>query len=152
MSLVCRFCQTPLKQSFCDLGMSPLSNANLQPEQLNDMEPFYPLHAFVCGSCQLVQLDSFEPPQHLFDDNYAYFSSYSDSWLAHAQAYADDMTTRFGLGPENQVVEIASNDGYLLQFFVQKNIPVLGVEPSGNVAEAARQKDGWRKNAVTCGR
>ena len=140
MSLACRFCRTPLIQSFCDLGMSPLSNANLRLEQLNDMEPFYPLHAYVCQACLLVQLDTFEPPQHLFDDNYAYFSSYSDSWLAHAKTYAEDMTTRFKLGLESQVVEIASNDGYLLQFFVQKNIPALGVEPAGNVANAAREK------------
>lgn len=140
MSLACRFCHTPLKQSFCDLGMSPLSNANLRLEQLNDMEPFYPLHAYVCEACLLVQLDTFESPQHLFNDHYAYFSSYSDSWLAHAKAYVEDMTTRFKLGPANQVVEIASNDGYLLQFFVQNKIPALGVEPAGNVANAAREK------------
>jgi len=140
MSLACRFCHTPLKQSFCDLGMSPLSNANLRLEQLNDMEPFYPLHAYVCEACLLVQLDTFESPQHLFNDHYAYFSSYSDSWLAHAKAYVEDMTTRFKLGSENQVVEIASNDGYLLQFFVQNKIPALGVEPAGNVANAAREK------------
>ena len=140
MSLACRFCRTPLKQSFCDLGMSPLSNANLRLEQLNDMEPFYPLHAYVCEACLLVQLDTFESPQNLFNDHYAYFSSYSDSWLAHAKAYVEDMTTRFKLGPANQVVEIASNDGYLLQFFVQNKIPALGVEPAGNVANAAREK------------
>jgi len=140
MSLICRFCQTPLRQSFCDLGMSPLSNANLRSEQLNQMEPFYPLHAYVCDSCLLVQLESFETPDQIFNDRYAYFSSYSDSWLAHAKAYAENMATRFGLNPDNQVVEIASNDGYLLQYFVQKKIPVLGVEPAGNVASAAREK------------
>lgn len=140
MSLICRFCQTPLRQSFCDLGMSPLSNANLRSEQLNQMEPFYPLHAYVCDSCLLVQLESFETPDQIFNDRYAYFSSYSDSWLAHAKAYAENMATRFGLNPDSQVVEIASNDGYLLQYFVQKKIPVLGVEPAGNVASAAREK------------
>ena len=140
MHLICRFCRTPLRQSFCDLGMSPMSNANLRPDQLNQMEPFYPLHAYVCDACLLVQLESFETPDHIFNDHYAYFSSYSESWLAHAKAYAEKMTARFGLTSNSQVIEIASNDGYLLQYFVQKKIPVLGVEPSGNVASAAREK------------
>ena len=140
MHLICRFCRTPLRQSFCDLGMSPMSNANLRPDQLNQMEPFYPLHAYVCDACLLVQLESFEAPDHIFNDQYAYFSSYSESWLAHAKAYAEKMTARFGLASNSQVIEIASNDGYLLQYFVQKKIPVLGVEPSGNVASAAREK------------
>ena len=140
MELICRFCNTPLRKSFCDLGMSPVSNANLQPKQLNQMEPFYPLHAFVCESCLLVQLESFEAPDQIFNDQYAYFSSYSDSWLAHANSYAEKMATRFGLNSSSQVIEIASNDGYLLQYFVQKEIPVLGIEPSGNVASAAREK------------
>ena len=141
MELICRFCNTPLQTSFCDLGMSPLSNANLQPGQLNHMEPFYPLHAYVCNSCLLVQLESFETPDQIFNDQYAYFSSYSDSWLAHAKAYAEQMAARFRLNPDSRVVEIASNDGYLLQYFVQKNIPVLGIEPAGNVARAAREKN-----------
>lgn len=140
MHLICRFCRAPLRQSFCDLGMSPLSNANLRPEQMNKMEPFYPLHAYVCDSCLLVQLESFETPDHIFNDHYAYFSSYSESWLAHAKAYAEKMTARFGLASNSQVIEIASNDGYLLQYFVQKTIPVLGIEPAANVASAAREK------------
>lgn len=122
MSLVCRFCKAPLQQSFCDLGMSPLSNANLKPEQLNSKEPFYPLHAFICASCLLVQLDSFEAPDHIFNDHYAYFSSFSDSWLSHASSYVDKMESRLGLNSNSQVVEIASNDGYLLQYFVKKKI------------------------------
>jgi len=140
MSSNCRFCHAPLEQSFCDLGMSPLSNANLRPEQLNKMERFYPLHAYVCNKCCLVQLDLFESPDHIFDDQYAYFSSYSDSWLTHAKSYTEAMAARFSLDSNSHVVEIASNDGYLLQYFVEKGIPVLGVEPAGNVAAAAREK------------
>jgi len=135
----CRFCGTALAQSFCDLGMSPLSNAYVSAEGLQRMESFYPLHAYVCGECFLVQLPEHESPQHIFSD-YAYFSSYSDSWLAHSKQYAEDMTARFGLTPHSQVVEIASNDGYLLQYFREKNIPVLGIEPATNVAEVARAK------------
>jgi SAM-dependent methyltransferase len=104
------------------------------------MEPFYPLHAYVCDACLLVQLESFEAPNQIFNDQYAYFSSYSESWLAHANAYSDRMTERFGLNTDSRVVEIASNDGYLLQYFVKNNIPVIGIEPSGNVAKAAREK------------
>jgi SAM-dependent methyltransferase len=135
----CRFCQAPLTQSFADLGMSPLSNAYLRADQLGAMERFYPLHAWVCGSCFLVQLDEFESPDKIFSD-YAYFSSYSDSWLAHCEAYARMAIQRFGLGRSSQVVEIASNDGYLLQYFRNAGIPVLGVEPAANVAEVARAK------------
>ncbi len=141
MSLHCRFCNTPLTQSFCDLGMSPLSNANIQPEQMNQMERFYPLHAYVCNKCWLVQLDSFEAPDHIFDADYAYFSSYSDSWLAHANAYVEQMTRRWQLDDNSHVVEIASNDGYLLQYFVAQGIPVLGVEPTANTASVARAKN-----------
>ncbi len=141
MSLNCRFCGTALTQSFCDLGMSPLSNANIRPEQMNQMERFYPLHAFVCHSCWLVQLDSFEAPDHIFDEHYTYFSSYSDSWLAHAKAYVEKMSARWQLDADSHVVEIASNDGYLLQYFVARGIPVLGVEPTANTAAVARQKD-----------
>lgn len=135
----CRFCNTPLDHTFCDLGMSPLSNAYLGTDQLQSMEPFYPLHAYVCGECFLVQLEAFESPDHIFSD-YAYFSSYSDSWLKHASDYTDKMIERFGFNSNSQIVEIASNDGYLLQYFQQKGVPVLGVEPAENVAEVARNK------------
>lgn len=141
MSLDCRFCNTPLTQSFCDLGMSPLSNANIKPENLNKMERFYPLHAFVCHTCWLVQLDSFEAPGHIFDDHYTYFSSYSDSWLTHAKIYIEKMGERWKLDQDSHVVEIASNDGYLLQYFVEQGVPVLGIEPTANTAAAAREKN-----------
>lgn len=132
----CRFCATPLQYTFCDLGMSPLSNAFLNTEQLQQMESFYPLHAFVCDSCHLVQLQEFQSPENIFSD-YAYFSSYSDSWLRHAKQYTDDMVARLELGQSSQVIEIASNDGYLLQYFKENNIPVLGIEPAVNVAKVA---------------
>lgn len=135
----CRFCQTDLKETFVDLGMSPLSNAYLQPEQLSQGERFYPLHAYVCSACWLVQLEEFESPEAIFSD-YAYFSSYSESWLAQCQDYAQTITQRLGLGPQSQVIEVASNDGYLLQYFAQAGIPVLGIEPAANVAEVARAK------------
>lgn len=133
----CRFCGTPLKQTFCDLGMSPLSNAYLKPTQLQQMEPFYPLHAYVCEQCYLVQLQEFQSPENIFSD-YAYFSSYSESWLKHAKAYTEYMIERFEFNSTSQIVEIASNDGYLLQYFKDKNIPVLGVEPAQNVATVAQ--------------
>lgn len=132
----CRFCAAPLEHTFVDLGMSPLSNAYVTPEKANRMEPFYPLHVFVCGSCFLVQLEEFEAPEQIFS-NYAYFSSYSDLWLAHAHAYAQAMKDRFGLGSGSRVVEVASNDGYLLQYFQESGIPVLGIEPAANVAAVA---------------
>jgi len=132
----CRFCETSLKHTFVDLGMSPLSNAYLTSNTLHRMEPFYPLHAFVCESCFLVQLEEFETPQQIFSD-YAYFSSYSDYWLNHARIYAQAMVERFSLGEHSQVVEVASNDGYLLQYFKQRGIPVLGIEPAANVAAVA---------------
>src|SRR3990167_3859617 len=135
----CRFCETPLVHTFVDLGMSPLSNAFIKPENYHAMEPFYPLHAYVCGSCFLVQLEEFESPQQIFSD-YAYFSSYSESWLRHAKAYTENMVERFGFGPSSHVVEIASNDGYLLQYFKEKHIPVLGIEPAENVAKVAIEK------------
>ena len=119
--------------------MSPLANSYLAPEQLDQMEPFYPLHAYVCGECFLVQLQEFETPQHIFTD-YAYFSSYSDSWVAHAKRYVDQMIDRFGFDSSSQVIEIASNDGYLLQFFKERDVPVLGIEPAANVARAAEEK------------
>jgi 2-polyprenyl-3-methyl-5-hydroxy-6-metoxy-1,4-benzoquinol methylase len=141
MSLKCRYCQEEVTQSFCDLGMSPLSNANLKLKQLNQMERFYPLHAYVCNSCWLVQLDSFESPDHIFDEEYAYFSSFSESWLKHAKSYTEKMTERWGLNADSYVVEVASNDGYLLQYFVEQKIPVLGVEPTANTAAEARKKN-----------
>ena len=142
---LCRFCRTPLSRTFADLGVSPIANAFLRPDQLNVMEPFYPLHAYVCDACLLVQLQDFETPDQIFNDHYAYFSSYSDSWLAHARAYAELMTARLSLNEKSFVVEIASNDGYLLQYFAQKHIPVLGIEPSSNVADVAKSKgiDSW---------
>ena len=135
----CRFCGSPVQQTFVDLGMSPLSNAYLRPEQLSQMEQFYPLHARVCGKCFLVQLEQFECPEKIFGD-YAYFSSYSKSWLNHARKYADGIAERFHLDGKSLVVEVASNDGYLLQYFQAKGIPVLGVEPAQNVAQAAEEK------------
>jgi 2-polyprenyl-3-methyl-5-hydroxy-6-metoxy-1,4-benzoquinol methylase len=136
----CRFCDTLLVRTFADLGVSPISNAFLKADQLSKMEPFFPLHAYVCEACLLVQLEDFESPENIFNDEYAYFSSYSDSWLEHARRYADQIVPRLKLNEGSFVVEIASNDGYLLQNFVQKRIPVLGIEPSSNVAEVARSK------------
>ncbi len=135
----CRFCSAPLRDVFADLGMSPLANSYLPPERANAMEPFYPLRALVCGNCFLVQLEEFETPEHIFSD-YAYFSSYSSSWLEHSRRYAERMIERLELGERSQVVEIASNDGYLLQFFRERDVPVLGVEPAANVAKVAEQK------------
>ena len=134
--LTCRFCGSRLEHSFADLGMSPLANSYVPIDRADAMEPFYPLHAYVCTQCWLVQLQVYEASQHIFSD-YAYFSSYSDSWLAHAKAYAKKMITRFELDASSQVIELASNDGYLLQYFQQAGIPVLGMEPAKNVAEAA---------------
>ena len=119
--------------------MSPLANSYLKLDQLDRMEPFFPLHAYVCSECFLVQLQEFETPEHIFTD-YAYFSSFSDSWVAHAKDYVERMVARFGFDENSQVIEIASNDGYLLQFFKEKNVPVLGIEPAANVAKAAVEK------------
>jgi hypothetical protein len=135
----CRFCKAELHHTFVDLGMSPLCESFLRQDQLNQMEPFYPLHAFVCEKCFLVQLEQFVSPDHIFTE-YAYFSSYSDSWLEHCRRYTDQMRDRFHLDEKSLVVELASNDGYLLQYFVQKKIPVLGIEPAGNVAKVAGEK------------
>jgi SAM-dependent methyltransferase len=136
----CRFCGVGLTETFADLGMTPISNAFLGAAELDRMEPFYPLHAYVCGACFLVQLEEFANPQKLFGDDYAYFSSYSDSWLEHARRYTEQMIHRFGLGPKSQVIEIASNDGYLLQYFKRNGIPALGIEPAKNVGKAAIEK------------
>ena len=139
MSSTCRFCSTPLTHTFCDLGMSPLSNSYIAADELQATEPFYPLHAYVCSECCLVQLEEFESPQEIFND-YAYFSSFSDSWLEHSKNYTLLMQSRLGLDSSSQVVEIGSNDGYLLQYFVDAGIPVLGVEPAANVAAVAMDK------------
>jgi hypothetical protein len=135
----CLFCKAPLKHTFVDLGMSPLCESYRTREQLNQMEPFYPLHVKVCEHCFLVQLGQYVSAEHIFTE-YAYFSSFSDSWLRHASNYVDVISGRLGLGSQSLVVELASNDGYLLQYFVKKDIPVLGVEPAVNVAQAAEQK------------
>lgn len=135
----CRYCGTPLKHTVVDLGMSPLCQTHITPDMLNQPEPFYPLHVYVCERCLLVQLEEFVPPADIFTE-YAYFSSYSDSWVEHARNYVEQMVERFSLDSNSQVIEIASNDGYLLQHFVKKNIPVLGIEPAANVAKAATDK------------
>ncbi|PZS09921.1 MAG: SAM-dependent methyltransferase [Solirubrobacterales bacterium] len=135
----CRFCDSPLDAVFADLGMSPLANSYLSSEQTGAMEPFYPLRALVCGRCFLVQLEEFEAPEHIFSD-YAYYSSYSSTWLEHSRAYTELMVERFHLDERSHVVEIASNDGYLLQYFHERRIPALGIEPAANVAKVALQK------------
>jgi SAM-dependent methyltransferase len=132
----CRFCAGALEVTVADLGMSPLANSFVPADRLGAMEPFYPLCALVCGDCFLVQLSHFSAPEGIFTD-YAYFSSFSDTWLKHAETYAAAMTVRLGLDARSKVVEIASNDGYLLQYFKARGIPVLGVEPAANVAETA---------------
>lgn len=132
----CRICGAALTHTFADLGLSPLSNSYVPAEKSREGEVFYPLHAYVCDGCFLVQLEEFESPENIFS-NYAYFSGFSTSWLQHAEAYVIAMKDRFQLGPRHKVVEVASNDGYLLQYFVAGNVPVLGVEPAGNVAEVA---------------
>jgi hypothetical protein len=134
--LDCRFCGAPLSHVFVDLGAQPLANSYLEPEDLGKPETFYPLCVYVCDRCFLVQLPEEEKAEAIFSD-YAYFSSYSESWLRHAETYAAAMIERFALGSEHQVIEVASNDGYLLRWFKERDIPVLGVEPARNVAEAA---------------
>jgi SAM-dependent methyltransferase len=136
----CRFCSAPLSVVCADLGMSPIANAILAAEDLTKMEPFYPLRALVCERCFLVQLEDYESPEAIFSDDYSYFSSYSTSWLEHARRYTDAMIERFGVGPGKRVVELASNDGYLLQYFAEAGVDVLGVEPAANVARAAIEK------------
>lgn len=136
----CRFCQNKLTHEFVDLGFSPPSNAFLKYEQLNEPETYYPLKIMVCDKCFLVQIDEFAKHDDIFNNDYAYFSSYSTSWLAHAKAYTNMMISRFGFDSHSQVMEVASNDGYLLQYFKDKNIPVLGIEPTANTAAVAEQK------------
>ncbi|MBD3291233.1 methyltransferase domain-containing protein, partial [candidate division KSB1 bacterium] len=134
------FCNKSLHHSFVDLGMSPLANNYLKEENLTLPEPFYPLNVFVCDGCFLVQLAEYENPQNIFSD-YAYFSSYSDTWTNHARHYVDMMMERYQFTPDSLVMELASNDGYLLQYFQGKGIPVLGIEPAKNVAQAALEKE-----------
>src|SRR5215469_1948867 len=135
----CLFCANPLTQTFVDLGMSPLCESYVSHEQLNQMEAFYPLHVRVCGQCFLVQLQEYVSPEHIFTE-YAYFSSYSETWLAHAKDYVDMIVQRLDLGPKSLTVELGSNDGYLLRNFVNMGIPALGVEPAANVAKVAVEK------------
>jgi SAM-dependent methyltransferase len=132
----CRFCGTALEQVAVDLGASPLCESYLRPDQLDAMEPFYPLRAEVCGACFLVQLPAYVPPESIFTE-YAYFSSFSDSWLEHARRYAEEMRPALDLGPASLVVEVGSNDGYLLRNFIEAGVPVLGIEPAANVARVA---------------
>ncbi|HUO24383.1 MAG TPA: class I SAM-dependent methyltransferase [Candidatus Aquilonibacter sp.] len=135
----CRFCGAELRQTFIDLGLSPLCETYPSPADLDRGETYYPLHVYVCEQCWLVQLAEYESPENIFSD-YAYFSSFSDSWLAHCDKYCGAMQSRFGLNQESFVVEVASNDGYLLQYFVQRGVPVLGIEPAANVAKAAVER------------
>src|SRR5690242_3412318 len=135
----CRACGTPLECTFVDLGLSPLANGYVRPEDVRRGEMFFPLHVYVCSQCFLVQLEEFQSPEEIFRD-YRYFSSFSDTWLKHAEAYTTSMVERFNLDTTSHVVEVASNDGYLLQFFRDRSIPVLGVEPASTVAQAAIEK------------
>ena len=136
----CRFCNTNLSDVFVDLGVSPLSNSYIKEKDLQDKENFYPLRPLICSNCFLVQLPELERAENIFASDYAYFSSYSDSWLRHAENYTRNMIERFGFNEKSFVVEIASNDGYLLQYFKERRVPVLGIEPARNVAEAAIKK------------
>lgn len=135
----CRVCGTKLRHTFVDLGLSPLANSYVSAAKARAGEVFYPLHAYVCEGCFLVQLEEFETPEHIFS-NYAYFSGFSMGWLRHAEDYVVAMEKRFRLGPDSKVVEVASNDGYLLRYFVTRGIPVLGVEPAQNVAAVAIER------------
>jgi 2-polyprenyl-3-methyl-5-hydroxy-6-metoxy-1,4-benzoquinol methylase len=136
----CRFCKTELEHVFIDLFNSPASNSFLTKEQLNEPETFYPLKVYTCHKCFLVQVDEYKKSDAIFDSNYVYFSSYSTSWLKHAKEYTEMMTRRFGYNNKSLVIEVASNDGYLLQYFKEQNVPVLGIEPTANTAEAAKAK------------
>jgi hypothetical protein len=138
-SAACRLCGEALSDTVVDLGMSPLCESFVRPEQLDTMEPFYPLRVLVCRHCWLVQLEQYVSAEHIFTE-YAYFSSFSDSWVQHARDYTSSMIDRFDLGPTSQVVELASNDGYLLQWFVNAGVPSLGIEPAANVAAAAEER------------
>lgn len=136
----CRFCKAELSHVFIDLFNSPASNSFLTADQLNEPETFYPLKVYTCHQCFLVQVDEYKKSDAIFDSNYVYFSSYSTSWLKHAKQYTEMMTKRFGYNQDSLVIEVASNDGYLLQYFNENNVPVLGIEPTANTAEAAKAK------------
>jgi SAM-dependent methyltransferase len=135
----CRFCATPLTDTVVDLGMSPLCESYLRPDQVNGLEAFYPLHVYVCRRCWLVQLEQYVSADDIFTE-YAYFSSFSDSWVQHARDYTERMIDRFEFNEKSNVIELASNDGYLLQWFVKAGVPVLGIEPAANVAAAAEER------------
>ena len=139
-SLACRFCARPLEHVFVDLGEAPLSNAFLDPADNSENEPCFPLEVYVCEHCFLVQLPEHQSADAIFADDYVYFSSFSDSWLEHCRRYVEQMIERFGFGADSQVIEIASNDGYLLQYFKEQGVPVLGIEPAANVARTAEEK------------
>ena len=136
----CRFCANVLEFNVVNLGMSPLCQKHVKKEHENDMEKFFPLHVYVCHNCWLMQLEEFATPAEIFEEDYGYFSSYSDTWLEHARIYTELVINRFRINSKSLVVEIASNDGYLLQWFVKKGIPVLGIDPAANVAKAAQEK------------
>jgi SAM-dependent methyltransferase len=136
----CRFCATPLSQVFLDLGAAPPSNSFLSAEDLNGPEVYYPLKLYTCPDCRLVQVDEYKRSTEIFSSGYVYFSSYSSTWLAHAKAYVEETLPRLGLGPQSLVMEIASNDGYLLQYVKESGVPALGIEPSGSTAKVAREK------------
>ena len=136
----CRYCKTPLVHVFIDLNNSPASNSFLSKDQLNEPEIFYPLKVFICDKCYLVQVDEYKKSDAIFSNDYVYFSSFSTSWLAHAKRYVDMMAERFGYNENSLVIELASNDGYLLQYFKERNIPVMGIEPTANTAEVAIEK------------
>ena len=138
--MICRFCKTQLEHVFIDLQNSPASNSFLKEEELNEPETFFPLKVYTCSNCFLVQIDEYKKSDSIFNGDYVYFSSYSQSWLAHAKLYTQLMTDRFALNSDSLVIEIASNDGYLLQYFNQNKIAVLGIEPTANTAEVAVQK------------
>jgi len=136
----CRFCKAPLDHVFIDLNNSPASNSFLLEEQLNEPEIFYPLKVYTCTSCFLVQIDEYKKSDAIFNSDYAYFSSYSTGWLAHSKEYVEKMIKRFDFNSGSAIIEVASNDGYLLQYFKQFNLPVLGIEPTANTAEVAINK------------
>ena len=136
----CRFCKAPLTDVFIDLVNSPASNSFLTEKELNEPETFYPLKVFTCKRCFLVQIDEYKKSDSIFNNEYVYFSSYSTTALQHAKHYVEKMIDRFHFNDQSQVIEIASNDGYLLQYFKERNVPVLGIEPTGNTAEVSRSK------------
>ncbi len=136
-SPLCRFCSQPLRDTFADLGNQPVANNLIAPDRVNDHEPLYPLHVFVCSHCLLVQTPSSFSSEDIFTDRYPYFSSFSSSWLDHSRMYAENAITQFNLNKNSMVIEVASNDGYLLKNFLPKKIPVLGIEPTANTARAA---------------